>query len=146
MKKLLTFEDSEKFYRELRITLQAGDEVEIITSFKRYSDLPTKLKEIFELEKHRSGRWINVITGAFVAGSIAPAGLNMKVLIVAGAAGVGAVFGLVAGGPIGAAVGAGLGLAVGAVAAAMSDKDHEVDVEIDNSGRLRIKVRPIAKS
>lgn len=148
MKKVV-FADTEEFYQELVNLLKSGEKVEVITSYKRYQDLPPRLIQIFELHKHRTNDWVNVYTGAFIAHSVAPVGLNLKVLIVLGSttvgAGMGAGIGALAGGVgavPGAAIGAALGLVAGTVAAVLSDRSHQAVVEIDRSGNLRIKISP----
>jgi hypothetical protein len=142
MKKLV-FSDTEEFYKELTEALKSGEEVEVITSYKRFSDLPHRLKQIFELHKYKSDTWVNVSTRAFIPNSVAPVGLNLKALIVLGStatgAGVGAIFGAIPG----AAIGAVIGLTSGAAAAVLMDQNHQVEVEVDTDGRLRIKLQPI---
>jgi len=142
MKKILAFRDDDEFYKKLRMALEAGDEVEVVTSIGNYDDIPEKLKATFALDDHRSERWVNQATKAFVDRADAPVGLNIKALIVGGTATAGTLIGGVIGGPIGAAVGAGIGLAVGTVAAAMNDTNHQATVEVDATGKLKIKLKP----
>jgi hypothetical protein len=147
---VLVFQDTEKFYRELKVALEQDEPVEVITDYQRYSDLPERLKTIFELEKYKSGTWVNVATGAFIPSSAAVTGINYNALYyiagafgaVVGAAGVGAIIG----GPIGAAVGGGigaLGALVGVIAVATSSEKHNVVIEIDINGKIRIRISPI---
>jgi hypothetical protein len=144
-KQTLVFQDGDAFYARLRDALKSGDEIEVITNYARYADVPEKLKEVFELEKHRSGKWVNVGTGLFVPGTGAIAALNTKSLVVLAAVAGGALAGCLAG-PFGAAVGAGVGLAAGTVASVMMDREHEAEVEIDKSGKLTIRIRPAKKN
>lgn len=139
----LVFSDTETFYRELKTALEQGEQVEVITDYKRYSDLPEKLKAIFELHKNKSGEWVNVATGAFIPFSVAITTINYSVLYILASAGTGALFGAIVGGPVGAAVGGGIGAIVGTVAVAISRGKHHVDIEIDASGKLRLKISPI---
>jgi hypothetical protein len=139
----LVFADNETFYSELKKALEQGEQVEVITNYERYSDLPERLKTIFELHKHKSGAWVNVATGAFIPLSVAPTGLNYSALYILVPTGVGAIVGGLLVGPIGAAVGGGIGALAGVVAVATSSGKHEVDIEIDASGKLKLKIRPI---
>jgi hypothetical protein len=138
----LVFSDTEEFYRELRIALEQGKQVEIITNYKRYSDLPEKLKTIFELHKNKSGEWVNIATGAFIPYSAAVTTINYSFLYVIGAAGAGAIVGGLFVGPVGAAVGGSIGALVGTVAVATLNGRHHVEIEIDASGKLRLKISP----
>lgn len=139
MKKLV-FADTEEFYQKLLECLKSGTEIEIITDYKRFSDLPPRLKQIFELEYHRTGVWTNAVTGVFIPSSIAPVSLNLKALIVlastAMGAGIGGFFGLIPGAIIGSAI----GLAAGTVSAILLDNKHRAEVQIDPHGRFHIKV------
>ncbi|HIK18770.1 MAG TPA: hypothetical protein IGS53_26285 [Leptolyngbyaceae cyanobacterium M33_DOE_097] len=139
----LVFSDTETFYRELKTALEQGEQIEVITDYKRYSDLPEKLKTIFELHKNKSGEWVNVATGAFIPLSASVTTINYSILYILAGAGVGALFGTIVGGPVGAAVGGGIGAIVGAVAVATASGKHHVDIEIDASGKLRLKISPI---
>lgn len=138
----LVFSGTEAFYRELKKSLEQGEQVEVITSYERYSDLPEQLKVIFELHKNKSEKWVNVATGAFIPYSIAVTSINYSALYIIGTAVVGAGLGVVFAGPVGAAVGGGIGAIVGAAAVVMSNGKHQVEIEIDASGKLRIKVNP----
>ncbi|WP_072620384.1 hypothetical protein [Spirulina major] len=139
----LVFSDTETFYRELKIALEQGEQVEVVTDYKRYSDLPEKLKTIFELHKNKSGEWIHVATGAFIPLSTSVTTINYSVLFILGGAGMGALVGAIVGGLVGAAVGGGIGAIVGTVAVATSSGKHHVEIEIDASGKLRLKITPI---
>lgn len=138
----LVFKDTDTFYDELKAALKSGDEIDIVTDYERYTDLPEKLKVIFELERAHSSKWVDLSTNAFIAGATAHSALNTKALVVFGAAAAGAGIGAL-GGPVGAAVGAVLGLAAGTVTAVLMDQAHQVFVEIDMRGKLKIKVRPV---
>ena len=138
----LVFRDNKEFYTELKGALSSGQEVEVVTDYERFSDLPQELKDIFELHRYRTNEWVNVATGAFIAGSVANVGIDYKPLYVLGGAGVGAAAGVFMGGPVGAAAGAGVGALVGMGAAAMASGKHEVDVQVDAKGKLRVVIRP----
>ncbi|WP_017305469.1 hypothetical protein [Spirulina subsalsa] len=101
------------------------------------------MKTIFELHKNKSGEWVNVATGAFIPLSASATTINYSVFYIFAGAGVGALFGAIVGGPVGAAVGGGIGAIVGTVAVATSSGKHHVDIEIDASGKLRLKINPI---
>ncbi|XWK91156.1 MAG: hypothetical protein U7127_14230 [Phormidium sp.] len=138
----LVFRDTEKFYSELKVALEQDEPVEIITDYQRYSDLPERLKTIFELEKYKSGTWVNVATGAFIPFGAAVTGINYNALYhIAGAAGVGAIVGGFFG-PVGVAVGGAIGATVGAIAVAISSEKHEVEIKIEPPGILVIRIRP----
>jgi len=138
----LVFQDTEKFYRELKVALEQDEPVEVITDYQRYSDLPDKLKTIFELHKHKSGTWVNLYTGAFNPSSAAVTAINYNALYhIAAAAGAGAIVGGFFG-PVGVAVGGGIGAIVGAMAVAVSSGKHDVDIEIDAKGKFRLRIRP----
>lgn len=140
----LVFRDTEKFYSELKVALEQDEPVEVITDYQRYSDLPERLKTIFELEKYKSGTWVNVATGAFIPSSAAVAGISYNALYhIAGVAVGGAGVGAIIGGPIGAAVGGGIGALVGVIAVAISSRQHNVDIEIDAIGKIRLRISPI---
>lgn len=141
----LVFSDTEAFYRELKAALEKSESVEVITDYERYSNLPERLKQIFELHKNKSGIWVNVATGAFIPRSVTATTIDYSALYVIGSAGVGAAFGVVVGGPIGAAVGGGLGALIGVTAAVIQSRKHEVEIEVDASGKLHLKIKPIAK-
>lgn len=130
--KKLIFQDSKKFYNELKSALDGGEEVEVRTDYKRFSDMPKELKDIFELEKHRSGTWVNLVSGAFIAGSVAAAGLNLAPLYVIGCSSVGFIIGMF-GGPLFGAVGSGVGAIVGVAAAALDAESAEVLEKIKQS-------------
>lgn len=138
----IVFQDSKQFYTELKEVLSSDQEVEIVTDYERFSDLPQDLKDIFELHYHRSNKWINIHTGAFIPMSKVAAGINLKPLYVIATAGVGAVAGGIAAGPIGATVGAGVGAIVGICAAAMDSEKYKVDIQVDINGKLRLVVCP----
>jgi len=125
--------------------LAQGEEVEVITDYERYSDLPEQLKTIFELHKNKSGMWVNVATGAFIPYSFAATTINYSALYIFGGAGAGAIFGVIVGGPVGAAVGGGIGAIVGTVAVATLNGKHHVDIEINANGKLRFKISPSIK-
>lgn len=139
----LVFSDTETFYRELKTALEQGEQVEVITDYERYSDLPEKLKTIFELHKNKSDAWVNVATGAFIPYSAAATQINYSALYILASAGAGAVFGAIVGGAVGAALGSGIGAIVGTVAVATLGGRHHVDTEIDMNGKLRLKIRPV---
>ena len=139
----LVFSDTESFYRELRTALDKGEKIQVITNYTRYSDLPEKLKIIFELHKSKSGQWVNAVTGGFIPFAIGVTVINYSALYIFAGAGAGALLGCVVGGPVGAAVGGGIGAIVGVVAVATSSGKHNVDIEINASGKLRLKIRPI---
>lgn len=138
----LVFSDTNEFYEELKHSLDSGQKVEVVTDYTHFSDLPKKLKDIFELHQHRTNEWVSITTNAFVVGSRAKVGFNRQPLYVLGSAGIGAIAGLFIGGPVGAAVGAGIGTLIGIGAAAMESGKHEVNVEVDTAGRLRVIVTP----
>jgi hypothetical protein len=139
----LVFSDTEMFYRELKTALEQSEQVEVITDYERYSDLPEKLKTIFELHKNKSGEWVNIATGAFIPYSAGVTALNYSALYIFAGAGAGAILGFIVGGPVGAAVGGGIGAIVGTVAVVTSSGRHHVDIEIDANGKLRLKISPI---
>jgi len=142
MRQILFF-DKSSFYSELKKALDDKEEVQIVTPYKSYGELPDKLKETFELEKHKSGKWIDVVSGSFILGAAAtPVGLNYDSLYVVAGAVAGAGVGAMVGGPVGAAVGTGLGALVGMATAAISSGQHTVQVEITTAGTLRFKVKP----
>ncbi|MEG4507683.1 hypothetical protein QUA81_14595 [Microcoleus sp. F6_B4] len=130
------------FYRELKTALEQSEQVEVITDYERYSDLPEKLKTIFELHKNKSGEWVNITTGAFIPYSAAVTALNYSALHIFAGAGAGAILGFIVGGPVGAAVGGGIGAIVGTLAVVTSGR-HHVDIEIDANGKLRLMISPI---
>lgn len=142
----LVFSDTEAFYQELKTTLERGDLVEVVTGYEHYSELPERLKKIFELHKNKSGTWVNVATGSFIAGAAAVTSIDYSALYVIASAGAGALFGVAVAGPVGAAIGGGLGALVGISAAAMLSGKHEVDIEVDTKGKLHLKVRPIVRN
>jgi hypothetical protein len=139
----LVFSDTEMFYRELKTALEQSEQVEVITDYERYSDLPEKLKTIFELHKNKSGEWVNIATGAFIPYSAGVTALNYSALYIFAGAGAGAILGFIVGGPVEAAVGGGIGAIVGTVAVVTSSGRHHVDIEIDANGKLRLKISPI---
>lgn len=145
MKKLV-FRDTKKFYSKLRKALESGQQVEVVTDYDHFSDLPQELKDIFELHRYRTDEWVNVATGAFIANSAAQIGLDYKPLYVLAASGTGAVAGGFMGGPAGAAAGAGVGALVGMGAAAMASGKHETNIEVDAAGKLRVIIRPQSAS
>ncbi|MBE9227302.1 hypothetical protein IQ264_17895 [Phormidium sp. LEGE 05292] len=147
----LVFQDTEKFYRELKVALEQDEPVEVITDYQRYSDLPERLKSIFELHKHKSGTWVNLHTGAFVPSAAAFTAINYNALYqiaaAGGAAGVGAIVGGFVGGPVGVAlggvIGATVGATVGAMAFAISNKEHDVEIKIKRTGEIWLRISPI---
>jgi hypothetical protein len=140
----IIFYDTKKFYDELRRALDNNEEVEISTSYRRFSDFLQKLKDIFELEKHKNGKWINALTGAATPtfGMLVPVGLNYYYLYVLASATIGAGSGLLIGGPLGAATGAGIGAVIGIGAAAIAGGKHSVNVEVNASGIIKFVVTP----
>lgn len=139
----IVFFDKPSFYTELKKALDAKEELQIVTSYRNYGELPDKLKEIFELEKHKSGKWIDFVSGSFILGvAPTPVGLNCVPLCVVAGAVVGAGVGTMVGGPVGTAVGTGVGTLVGIATAAMSSEKHTVEVEITAERTLRFKVKP----
>jgi hypothetical protein len=138
----LTFRDNEDFYSELKAALESSENIEVLTDFERFSDVPPKLKAIFKLHEHRTDRWVHAVTGVFVPAAGVAAALNPNSLYVTGGAAVGGTAGFLIGGPLGAAVGATLGAAVGAVAAAVRQDRFKVEIEIDIKGKLKIKIVP----
>ncbi len=142
MKKLI-FRDTEEFYIELKGALEAKEKIEVVTDIKRYSDLPQKIKDIFDLEKHRNNEWVNVATCAFIPMSIVPAGLNNGPLYVFAAAAVGGGAGIFLGGPFGAAVGAGIGALIGLATMAVASGKHRVRVKVDMTGCLSFEIDPV---
>lgn len=139
----LVFSDTKTFYRELKTALEQGEKVEVVTDYERYSDLPEKLKAVFELHKSKSGAWVSVATGAFIPGSSSAAGINYFFLYVLTGAGIGAIAGFTVGGPVGVAVGGSIGAIAGVVAAATSGGKHSVIIEIGRDGKLRLNIDPI---
>lgn len=133
------FEDHSAFYSDLKRRLESGQAVEVKTDFTRYEQLPSKFKELFELDKHRSEAWAS--RHAFVAHAIMPASLNFGVLAIFAAAASGAAVGSLFG-PVGTVVGALTGLIVGSVSVAVSSNDSNVEIVIDARGRLTIRIRP----
>jgi hypothetical protein len=138
----LVFSDTEMFYLELKTALEQGEQVDVITNYEQYSDLPEQLKTIFELHKNKSESWVNVNTGAFVASSVVATSINYSALYILSAAVAGAIVGAFVG-PIGAAVGSGIGACIGVVAVVAVNGKHHVDIEIDVSGKLRLRIIPI---
>lgn len=142
----LVFSDTEAFYTTLKAALEQDEQVEIITDYQRYSDLPERLKTLFELDKYKSETWVIVTTGEFRPHSAAVSAINYNALYyfagAVGAAGVGAIIGLPFG-PIGVAVGGGIGALVGVITAATSSGKHNVDIEIDVNGKIRLRISPI---
>jgi hypothetical protein len=140
--KTLHFRDDKAFYEELTAALKSGEPVRVETPFRRYSEVPQKLKDIFEMHKQDRAAWMNVVTGIFTAGTVSGVSLNCKPLVVVGVVATGAAIGGGIGAAVGAAVGAGIGLAAGTVAAVLLDGKHTAQVEITKDGRLVIKVEP----
>lgn len=137
----MNFEDTDAFYKKLKDGLSTGEHIEVITNYKKYTDLPERFRKIFETERYKHEGWINVKTLAFVPMSKAVTKINYQALYVLGGAAVGALVGFV-GGPFGAAVGGALGAAAGVAAAAMASDKHDVEIEIDAEGKLKVKIQP----
>lgn len=140
-KQTLVFSDSDGFYKQLTAALKAGDEIEVLTDYERYSELPDKLKSIFKLDRTRSGQWVNS-AGFFIPGAVVPGSLSVKALTVLSSTAVGAAIGARVYSAPGAAIGAVIGLAAGCAASILMDRSHEVDIEIDVRGKMKIHLRP----
>lgn len=140
MQRSMKFEDSPRFYKELKEALERKENIVVVTDFKRFDEVPERLKEIFELNKSRSDGWMNLTTGMFITGAVAHSMLNANALYVLAGAGVGAAAGGAVAGPPGAVVGAGVGAIVGVIAAASMRKRFDVKVKISPTGGLSIEV------
>lgn len=141
--KTIEFSDNPDFYRQLKKALASKEQIQVITPYTTYGELPQKLKDIFELEKHRSGKWIDLASGKFILGATAaPVGINYRHVYVFASAAVGGLAGVVIGGPVAGAIGASLGALIGMAAGAMESGKHKVEVEITRDGKLRFNVTP----
>jgi hypothetical protein len=141
--KRIKFQDNKAFYAALKKAISEGNGVEVTTDFNSLEQIPTGLRDIFELDSHANPLWVDVATGMFVVGATAPVGFNAKPLYVLAGAGAGAGIGFMVGGPVGAAVGGALGMGAG-VLAAMSIDAGEVEVVITKEGKIIIRMKKAA--
>ncbi|MBW4422035.1 MAG: hypothetical protein KME13_22945 [Myxacorys californica WJT36-NPBG1] len=153
--KILTFSDSEAFYKELAHALKSKTNISINTPFNRYEDFPTRLKEVFQLQQTKPfppasaigavplpssdsayhGR-ISIHYGALVSAGASTA-------IGAGIGGASGSFVIGVGAVPGALAGAGIGLTTWAVSQAIVHNCHKVAIKIGPDGSFAINIEPV---
>jgi hypothetical protein len=145
----LFFRDSSDFYNTLfEVMDQAsaeGERIQVLTSYRRWEDVPRSLKRSFDLGQKRIFRCIDPRTGSFVPNSQVNIGLGRLaiaiILISRICLGViaGAVLGLVIP-PLGLLrgmlAGAILGTMIGLISANTAYRDYPIAVEIDSDGQF----------
>lgn len=138
----IDFEDTDAFYQRLTKLVKAGKRTLVRTPFTSAQQLPPRLVKTFQIGTPQIAAISNQAAGQFIPGASAPAGLNVKYLIILGSALVGGALGWFAG-PLGAAIGAGVGTAIGCVTVAVVSRSHTVTLQVGPKGNLNIRLQPV---
>ncbi|WP_162052175.1 hypothetical protein [Gloeothece verrucosa] len=140
MRKLI-FADTEEFYQKLSYAVTTGETIELHTDYTRFGDLPTHLKQIFQLNQYKTDTWVSKTSSSFIPKSFSSVGLSsayLSKIIINGSTTAGEVFGSLCLGSLGVIIGRTVGLTAGIFSSIFKKEDYAAKVAIDSVGHLTI--------
>ncbi|MFW5976734.1 MAG: hypothetical protein ACOCQS_02180 [Bacillota bacterium] len=118
-----------------------GEEIEIVTDYDHFSEVPLKLRKIFKLDTNKNKSWVNLETGAFIPLSFS-ANFNPRPLLIVGCSIIGAGLGSIVS-LYGTVIGGIAGLITALITLAFNrNKNYKVKVRVNKDSKLIIIARP----